>query len=121
MHHFYEEEMLMFRKFFAVAIAATLVAGGLFAEEIQGVFKKFEDNTLTILVPDKDGKEKTFKIDPDLKTKRKGKDGTETEVLVSKTFGRAKEGTKVTVTTDDKGTVTDVKVERGGRGKKKDN
>ncbi len=111
----------MFRKFFAVAIAATLVAGGLFAEEIQGVFKKFEDNTLTILVPDKDGKEKTFKIDPDLKTKRKGKDGTETEVAVTKMFGRMKEGSKVTVTTDDKGTVTDVKGERGGRKKKTDN
>ena len=70
----------MFRKFVAVAVAATLVVGGLFAEEIKGVFSKFEDNTLTIKVPDKDGKEKTFKIDPDLKVNRKfGKDGEEKE------------------------------------------
>jgi len=114
----------MFRKFFAVAVAATLVVGGLFAEEIKCVFKKFEDNTLTVLVPDKDGKEKTFKIDPDLKVKRKNfKDGTEEEVPVSKLFGRAKEDvTKCTVTTDDSGKVTNVVVERGGRrGKNKNN
>jgi len=112
----------MFRKFLAVAIAATLVCGGLFAEEIKGVFSKFEDNTLTIKVPDKDGKEKTFKIPADLKTKRKGKGGDEVEVLVSETFGRAKADiTGVTVIVDgDK--VTDVKVERGMRkGKNKNN
>jgi hypothetical protein len=109
----------MFRKFFAVAVAVTLIGGGLFAEEIKGVFKKFEDNTLTITVPDKDGKEKTFKIPADLKTKYKARGGEEKEVLVSESFGRAKvDVTGVTVTVDgDK--VTDVKVERMGRGKGK--
>jgi len=111
----------MFRKFFAVAIAAALVVGGLFAEEIKGVFSKFEDNTLTIKVPDKDGKDKTFKIDPDLKTKIKGKDGEEKEVSVTKMLGRAKEGAEITVITDAKGTVTDVKGKFGRGGKKKDN
>jgi len=113
----------MFRKFFAVAIAATLVVGGLFAEEIKGVFKKFEDNNLTILVPDKDGKEKTFKIDPDLKVKRKfGKDGEEKEFPITKMLGFQKEGAEVTVVTDDKGVVTDVKTKFGRGGfKKKDN
>jgi hypothetical protein len=108
----------MFRKFFAVAIAATLVAGGLFAEEIKGVFEKFEDNTLTLKVPDKDGKEQKFKIPVDLKTKRKAKDGTETEVLVSDSLAKAKaDMTGITVTTDDKGVVTDVKMARGMRKK----
>ena len=116
----------MFRKFFAVAVAATLVVGGLFAEEIKGVFKKFEDNTLTILVPDKDGKEQTFKIDPDLKVKRKfGKDADakEVEVTVTKMFTKMKEGNEVTVVTDDKGVVTDVKGKfgRGGKKQNKDN
>ena len=117
----------MFRKFFAVAVAVTLIGGGLFAEEIKGVFKKFEDNTLTITVPDKDGKEKTFKIDPDLKVKRKfGKDGEEKEfeVSITKMLGRAKADSEITVVTDDKGVVTDVKTKGGfgGKGKfKKDN
>ena len=117
----------MFRRFFAAAVAATLVVGGLFAEEIKGVFKKFEDNTLTILVPDKDGKEKTFKIDPDLKIKRKfgkGDDAKEIEIEVSKMLGKAKENSEITVVTDDKGVVTDVKTKfggRGGKGKMKDN
>jgi hypothetical protein len=111
----------MFRKFFAVAVAATLVVGGLFAEEIKGVFKKFEDNTLTLTVPDKDGKEKTFKIDPDMKVKRKGKDGTETEIAVTKILGFQKEGAEVTVVTDDSGKVTEVKTKGGRRGMKKDN
>jgi hypothetical protein len=99
-----------------------MVVGGLFAEEIKGVFKKFEDNNLTITVPDKDGKDKTFKIPEDLKIKRKGKDGEEKEFPVTKMLGFQKEGAEITVVTDDKGVVTDVKTKFGRGGfKKKDN
>ena len=56
----------MFRKFFAALVALTLVVGGLFAEDIKGVFKKFEDGKVTIAV---DGKEKAYKVNADAKVK----------------------------------------------------
>lgn len=103
----------MFRKFFAVAVAAMLFVGGLFAEEIKGVFKKFEDGKITITVDDKD---KTYKVDGDAKFKFKNKDGDEKEVLLVDSLKRYKEGAKVTVTVKDD-VVTAVKRERK---KKKD-
>jgi len=50
----------MFRKFFAAIVATMLVVGGLFADEIAAVFKKFDDGKITVEI---DGKEKTFKVD----------------------------------------------------------
>jgi hypothetical protein len=105
----------MFRKVVAMSLALVLTVGVLFAEEIQGVFKKFEDGKLTITV---DEKEKTFKIPEDLTVKIKGKDGEEKEFKVSAMLEKAKEGRKLTVTVDgDK--VTAVKMARGGKGKDK--
>ena len=54
----------MFRKFFAAVVALTLVVGGLFADDIKGVFKKFEDGKVTVAV---DGKEKITKAKKDKK------------------------------------------------------
>jgi hypothetical protein len=107
----------MFRKFVAVVAALMLVGGGLFADEIKGVFKKFEDGKLTFL--DADGKEKTYKVDPDAKFKRKGKDGTETEVELTKMLSGKfmTDGKKITVTVE-KDIVTKVVPEFGK--KKKD-
>ena len=48
----------LLRKFFAALVALTLVVGGLFAEDIKGVFKKFEDGKVTIDVVDS----KTWKV-----------------------------------------------------------
>jgi formylglycine-generating enzyme required for sulfatase activity len=58
------EKGLMFRKFFAVVIAAMLVVGGLFAEEIKGVFKKFEDGKVTIVDADGEEKKDIPKVEP---------------------------------------------------------
>lgn len=109
----------MYRRFIAVVIAAMLVCGGLLAEEIKGVFKKFEDNKVTV---DVDGKEKTYKVDPDAKIKRKGKDGNETEVELTKMLSSKflKDGTKLTLTVE-KEMVTNAKVEFNFKKKKTDN
>jgi hypothetical protein len=104
----------MLRKCVATVLALVLAVGSVFAEEIKGKFVKFADGTLTLKVEDKD---KDFKIPADLKIKRKGKDGAEMEVEVTKMLGKVKEGTEMTVTVDGS-KVTDVKM---ARGKKKDN
>lgn len=94
----------MFRKFFAAFVALALVAGGLFAEDIKGVFKKFEDGKVTI---DVDGKEKTYKVDENATIKIKIKD-MEKEFKLVDSLKRYKDGTKATFTvTND--TVTAVK------------
>lgn len=67
----------MIRRFAAIAIVAVLALGAAFAEEVKGTFVKYADGKLTIKVNDK---EKEFTIPADLKIKRKGKDGNETEV-----------------------------------------
>jgi hypothetical protein len=107
----------MVRKFAAALVAIVIAFGSVFAEEVRGTFVKFADGVLTVKVDDKD---KEFKIPSDLKVKRKGKDGTEREVVVQDMLkGKfMKEGTKLVVVTEgDK--VTDVKVEFGkGKGKK---
>ena len=99
----------MVRKFAAALVALVITVGAVFAAEIKGTFVKFADGTLTIKVDDK---EKEYKIPADLKGKRKGKDRTEQEYLVSERLGKAKEGAEITLTVDgDK--VTAVKMKRG--------
>jgi hypothetical protein len=89
----------MFRKCFAAVVALMLVAGGLFAEEIKAVFKKFEDGKVTVTVDDK---EKTYKVDPDASFKFKTKGGEEKEFKLVDSFSkRYKEGDKVTLTVKD--------------------
>ena len=44
----------MVRHFVAIAVVLGLAAGGLFAEEIKAVFKKYEDGKLTVTVDDKE-------------------------------------------------------------------
>jgi len=98
----------MVRKFAAALVALVIAVGAVFAAEIKGTFVKFSDGTLTLKVDDK---EKDYKIPSDLKIKRKGKDGTETETSASDVLSKTKEGRGVTLTVDgDK--VTDVKLER---------
>jgi hypothetical protein len=99
----------MIRKFFAALVALTLVVGGLFAEDIKGVFKKFEDGKVTI---DVDGKEKTYKVDENATMKIKGKDGTEKEVKLVDSLKRAKDGSKGTFTVE-KDVVTKFQRDRG--------
>jgi hypothetical protein len=84
----------MFRKFFAALAALTLVVGGLFADDIVGVFKKFEDGKVTI---DVDGKEKSYKVNAEAKTKV-GKD--QKEVLLTDALKNWKDGQKGTFTVD---------------------
>jgi ribosomal protein L21E len=93
-----KEFHLMFRKCFAAVVALMLVAGGLFAEEIKAVFKKFEEGKVTVTV---DEKEKTYKVDPDATVKFKTKGGEEKEFKVVDSFRRYKEGDKVTLTVKD--------------------
>jgi hypothetical protein len=106
----------MVRKFAAALVVMVLAVGSVFAEEIRGTFVKFADGVLTLKVDDKD---KEYKIPADLKVKRKfGKDGEEKEIAVQDILKSKfmKEGAKLTVVTDgDK--VTDVKMERKGKGK----
>ena len=82
----------MFRKFFAAVVASMLVVGGLFADEIKGVFKKYDDGKVTISV---DEKEKTYKVDKDAKVKVKKED-----VLLTEALGKWKEGQKATFTVE---------------------
>jgi len=93
----------MFRKFFAAAVALALVVGGLFADEVKGVFKKYEDGKVTVEV---DGKEKTYKVSTDAKVKFKDK-----EFALTDSFKRYKDGAKITLTVD-KDVVTAAKGER---------
>jgi len=86
----------MVRKVFAAVVASLLVVGGLFADEIKGKFVKYEDGKVTV---DVDGKEKSYKVDPDAKIKRK-KDGVEKEVELTKMFSFAKKDTGVTLTVE---------------------
>jgi len=79
----------MVRKFAAALVAFAIATGSVFAEEVKGEFVKFADGTLTIKVDDK---EKEYKIPSDLKMKRKGKDGTETEVAVTESLDRMNKG-----------------------------
>ncbi len=82
----------MFRKFFAALVAMMLVVGGLFADNIMGVFKKFEDGKVTIEV---DGKEKTYKVNADAKVKVK-----DTEILLTDALKKWKDGQKGTFTVE---------------------
>jgi hypothetical protein len=100
-----EKEMMnMVRKFCAAVVALMLAVGGLFAEDIKGIFKKFEDGKLTITVDDKD---KEFKVDKDAMQKQKKKD-----VLVSDVLKNFKEGDKGIFTVEDN-KVTKVKKNKG--------
>src|SRR6476660_6996278 len=101
----------MVRKFAAALVAIVIATGSLFAEEVKGMFVKFSDGTLTLKVDDK---EKEYKIPADLKIKRKGKDGTETEIAAGEALSKAKEGREITLTVDD-GKVTNVKMARKGK------
>ena len=99
----------MFRKFAAALVALVIAFGAVFAEEVKGTFVKFADGKLTLKVDDK---EKEYKIPTDLKIKRKGKDGNETETAATEVLGKTKEGRDVVLTVDgDK--VTKVEVKRG--------
>jgi hypothetical protein len=102
------EMHLMFRKFFAVVIASMLVVGGLFAEEVKGVFKKFADGKVTVEV---DGKATDYKVSTDAKVKV-GKDNK--EMLLTEIFGKWKEDTKGTFTVE-KGEVTSAKKDKKGK------
>ena len=98
----------MYRKFFAAMAAVTLVVGGLFAEEIKGVFKKFEDGKVTI---EADGKEKAYKVNADAKVKARAKKGEEAkEILLTESFKNWKADTKGTFTVE-KDEVTNAKRE----------
>jgi hypothetical protein len=102
----------MYRTCFVATIVAILVGNPLFAEEIEGVFKKFENDKVTI---EADGKAMTFKIDPNAKVKipeftSLQKDGTikktdSREVALTKILEAAKDG-KYIVLFVEKETVT---------------
>lgn len=103
----------MFRKCIATIVALMLTVGGLYAVEIKGILKSFEDGKVTISV---DGKDKTYKVDPDAKMKRKGKDGEEKEFPLTKALEyMSKKGGEVTLTVEN-----DVVVSAKGKGRGKD-
>jgi Rieske Fe-S protein len=103
-----EEWAHMIRKFAAALVALVIAVGAVFAEEIKGTFVKFADGKLTVKVDDK---EKEYKVPSDLKIKRKGKDGTETEVSASDALGKYKEGAKMIIE-EEGGTVKSFKRDR---------
>jgi hypothetical protein len=84
----------MVRKFFAVMVALTLIAGGLFADDITGVFKKFEDGKVT-LTPEGSKDDKSYKVNADAKVKTK-----KGEILLTESFKNWKEGQKATFTVE---------------------
>jgi hypothetical protein len=77
----------MFRKCVAAFAALVICVGAIFAEEIKGVFVKFEDGKVTVKVDDKD---KTYEVDKDAVVKFKDK-----EFPLTKAMERWKEGDKV--------------------------
>jgi hypothetical protein len=91
----------MFRKFFAAAVALMLVVGGLFADEIKGVFKKLDGGKVTIEV---DGKATDYKV-ADVKV------GKDKDKSLSDVLGKWKEGQKGTFTVE-KGELTMAKKEK---------
>lgn len=95
----------MVRKFFAALVALTLVVGGVFADDIVGVFKKFEDGKVTI---DVDGKEKVYKVNAEAKVKV-GKKGEQKEVLLTEVFKNAKWVDQKATFTVDKDEITKAK------------
>ena len=101
----------MYRKLVAAFVAMMLAVGGLFAEEVSGIFKKFEDGKVTVSV---DGKEKTYAVDPKAAIKFKTKDGTEKEVPLTKMFGRAKDGANIVLQVEDN-VVKGAKLKRKGK------
>jgi len=105
----------MVRQLIALVVAAALTAGGLFADEIKGVFKKYEDGMVTITVDDK---AKTYKFDQIAKVKFKFK-GEEKEVPLVKMMERMKDGRTVTLIVE-KDVVTGAKMEFGKKNKDKD-
>jgi major membrane immunogen (membrane-anchored lipoprotein) len=109
----------MVRKFAAALVALVIAFGSVFADEVKGAFVKFADGTLTIKVDDKD---KEYKIPADLKMKRKGKDGTETETVVTESLTKMNDSKfrPTVVLTVDGEKVTAVKYEFKGKGKGKD-
>lgn len=101
------------RKLCAAMVALMLAVGGIFADEIKGVFVKSDGKEVTVKVDDK---EKTFKIDEKAVMKKKGKDGAEKEYNVGEALAKQKEGAKLTLTVE-KDKVTGFK---GEGGKKKE-
>jgi hypothetical protein len=93
----------MFRKFLAVLVALMFVVGGLFADEIKGVFKKIDGGKVTIEV---DGTAKDYKVSSDAKVKIKDQ-----EVSLTDALGKWKDGQKGTFTVD-KDTVTKAKKDK---------
>lgn len=94
----------MYRKLLAALVALFLVVGGLFADEVKGVFKKLDGNKVTVEV---DGKATDYKV-ADVKIKNKK---TNTEVALTDVLGKWKEGDKGTFTVNN-GEVTKAKKEK---------
>ena len=100
----------MIRKFAAALVALVIAVGSVFADEVKGAFVKFADGKLTLKIEDK---EKEFKIPADLKIKRKGKDGKETESTATESFTKMNDSKfkPTVVLTVEKEEVKDVKFE----------
>jgi hypothetical protein len=100
----------MIRKCAAALVALMIAFGSVFAEEVKGAFVKFADGVLVIKVGEKD---KEYKIPTDLKIKRKGKDGNETETAATESLEKMNKGKfkPTVVLTVDGDKVTAVKYE----------
>jgi hypothetical protein len=85
----------MFRKIFAVVISAVL-AGGIYAAEVTGVFKSYKEGKVTLTVDEKD---KEYKVDEKATIKFKIK-GEEKEVNLGEALSKLKEGTKIKAEVD---------------------
>ncbi len=103
----------MWRKLFGtLAVAVVLCAGAVLADEIKGKVTKVDQDKKQVTVT-VDGKEMTYDLSDECKYPMagKGKEGT------LKSFARSVEkagdkGVNVTITTDDKKKVTEIKRER---------
>jgi hypothetical protein len=101
----------MYRKFIAAIAALFLLIGGLFAEDLKGIFRKYENDTVFVEV---DGKIKEYKVSPDATFKG----GKKIEIPLKDLFKLAKDGVKGSFTVED-GVITKVTIEREKDKKKK--
>ena len=100
------------RAVLASIIALVLVVSSAFAKEIKGTFVKIDEKSIVLKVEDK---EETIKINAETKFPAKKGEFVTGEEGVKMMMKRAKEGTPVTVTTNDEGVATLIKA--GGKKK----
>ncbi len=95
----------MFRKFVAVVAATLMAIGGLCAEDLKGVFKKYENGTATVEVDGKLKEYKVVRVEAKIKYKK-------SEIPLTDVFKNIKEGAKGTFSVEN-GVIVKVQAGKG--------